>query len=95
MLFIENILKLFAQEVYVTNSIYPAYVRRMDIINRGFRSVDQILLWLNWLTINSGYNTDHGLVCIENVLPTPAQATVRFLVCAPAVQSYPSPSKSE
>lgn len=43
--------------------LQAAYIRRMDIINRGF----------------SGYNTDHGMTCIENVIPEPSQANVSFL----------------
>ncbi|KAG9232864.1 GDSL Lipase/Acylhydrolase family protein-like protein [Amylocarpus encephaloides] len=40
-----------------------AYVRRLDIVNRGF----------------SGYNTDHILTVLADVLPTPQQAKIQFL----------------
>ncbi|CZT42107.1 related to IAH1 Isoamyl acetate hydrolytic enzyme [Rhynchosporium secalis] len=43
--------------------LQAAYVRRFDVINRGY----------------SGYNTDHALDIITRALPTPQQASVKFL----------------
>ncbi|KAH8594464.1 GDSL Lipase/Acylhydrolase family protein-like protein [Bisporella sp. PMI_857] len=43
--------------------LQSAYIRRLDVINRGY----------------SGYNTDNALEVIEKTIPTPEQATVRFL----------------
>ncbi|CZR67802.1 related to IAH1 Isoamyl acetate hydrolytic enzyme [Phialocephala subalpina] len=43
--------------------LQAAYVRRLDVINRGF----------------SGYNSDHALEVIGKVLPTPEQARIKFL----------------
>ncbi|KAE8451632.1 hypothetical protein EG329_003089 [Mollisiaceae sp. DMI_Dod_QoI] len=43
--------------------LQAAYVRRLDIINRGF----------------SGYNSDHALEVVGKVLPTPEQASMKFL----------------
>lgn len=40
-----------------------AYIRRLDIVNRGF----------------SGYNTDQALQILPQIMPSPEQAKVRFL----------------
>ncbi|CAG8974624.1 hypothetical protein HYALB_00009801 [Hymenoscyphus albidus] len=40
-----------------------AYIRRFDVINRGF----------------SGYNTDHILLILQDIIPTPQQAHIKFL----------------
>ena len=44
-------------------ALQNAYIRRLDVINRGF----------------SGYNTRHAQEVLPHVLPTPAQARIRFL----------------
>ncbi|KAH6676646.1 SGNH hydrolase-type esterase domain-containing protein, partial [Halenospora varia] len=43
--------------------LQTAYVRRLDVINRGF----------------SGYNTDNALTVLDKILPTPQQARIKFL----------------
>ncbi|KAK0112680.1 hypothetical protein ONS95_014419 [Cadophora gregata] len=43
--------------------LQAAYVRRFDVINRGY----------------SGYNTNHAVEIITRALPTPEQASMKFL----------------
>ncbi|KUJ16609.1 GDSL Lipase/Acylhydrolase family protein-like protein [Mollisia scopiformis] len=43
--------------------LQAAYVRRLDVINRGF----------------SGYTSDHALEVVAKVLPNPSQAPIKFL----------------
>jgi len=47
----------------LASELQAAYVRRLDVINRGF----------------SGYNTDHILTVLNEILPTPEQAPIKFL----------------
>ncbi|KAI9702545.1 MAG: hypothetical protein M1836_001025 [Candelina mexicana] len=43
--------------------LQDAYIRRLDVINRGF----------------SGYNTSHALIVLSKIVPKPAEANLRFV----------------
>ena len=76
-----HLLHLYLLEIRLLMFVYEAYVRRMDVINRGYRSVQAFLpLRLQSLIVHSGYNTDEALNSMDHAVPAPTQATVRFLV---------------
>lgn len=61
----------------------PDYIRRLDVVNRGFRYV----LWSRTralpdpaLTFPSGYNTRQALAVLPSIVPSPEEAKIRFLV---------------
>ena len=47
-----------------THDLFSAFIRRLDIINRGF----------------SGYNTSQAVLILPDFMPKPDQATVKFMM---------------
>jgi lysophospholipase L1-like esterase len=57
-----------------------AYIRRLDVVNRGFRFVPLSVVVDGRLTICSGYNTRHALAVLPHIIPSPDVARIRMLV---------------
>jgi len=65
-------------------TITPAFIRRLDIINRGFRyprpSLPLVPSHTSLTSLPSGYNTSQVLRLLPSFMPKPSQAHIRFIV---------------
>ena len=54
----------FGDTTFLGPALSEAYIRRLDVINRGF----------------SGYNTTQALAILPKFVPSPEQSRVRFML---------------
>jgi hypothetical protein len=67
------------------------YMRRVDVVNRGFRYVflQSIDLFISTDTLESGYNTDLALKIMDQVIPSPTSTKVQLMVSQCIFRSDP------